>query len=604
MAVVPNYPELGLAPVPARDDAMAARMLGDPLTESEGLDLVGVFSTKDESAYVWDLVTDGITWETNAVSMLGVMSADVIASGARFHSIIAPEHASRRSEIVVSAQKAESHARGFAYRIQYLIRPGGPRSEAHLRLEDQGRIWYGEGGKPSHARGIVRVINERYLEEQRLLFRSDNDELTGQLNRIRLMDAISTAIDRSALTNQSCAFLIASVNNLAVVNETFGFDIGDEVIAVVGRKIKDKMRGGDVIGRFSSNKFGILIQDCGPGALRIASERFMKAVRDATVKTSASQISATISIGGVVIPSQANTVQQTLNFALHALERAKTKRFDCFMAYEPSPAAETNRRRSISIADEVLEAIDQDRMRLVLQPMVNAKTGFADLYECLLRMEKPDGRLISAGEFIPVAEQLGLARLIDRRTLELSVALLKKHPDLKLSLNVSGLTCSDHEWLVTLQRITGSRRDILNRMIIEITETAAIQDLDQSINFVDTLKDLGCRVAIDDFGAGYTSFKNLKLLNVDMVKIDGAFVKNVADDTSDQIFIKTMIELAQTFGLETVAEWVGDERSVKYLVDAGITYLQGFYYGLPIDAADYIAVSGNPTPVLPAPSAS
>ena len=442
-------------------------------------------------------------------------------------------------------------------------------------------------GKPERARGILRVINERYLEEQRLLFRSDSDELTGQLNRIRLTEAIAAVIDRSERHHQSSAFLICAVNNLAVINETFGFDIGDEVISAVGRKIKDRMRGGDIIGRFSSNKFGILIQDCGPGAIRVAAERFMKAVRDAHVKTSACQISATISVGGLIIPDQAQTVQQALNCALQALEKAKTKRFDCFMAYEAVPGAETSRRRNITIADDVIEAIDDHRMRLVLQPMVSAKTGKADIYECLLRMEKPDGSLISAGEFIPVAEQLGLSRLIDRRTLELSVGLLKAHPELVLSLNVSGLTCTDHEWLVTLQRVTGSRRDILTRMIIEITETAAIQDLDQSINFVDTLKELGCRVAIDDFGAGYTSFKNLKLLNVDMVKIDGAFVKNLADDTSDQIFIKTMIELAQTFGLETVAEWVGDERSVKHLTEAGITYLQGFYYGLPIDASDY-----------------
>ena len=272
---------------------------------------------------------------------------------------------------------------------------------------------------------------------------------------------------------------------------------------------------------------------------------------------------------------------------MQALDRAKSKRFDCFMAYEPSNTADNTRRKSIEVADEVIAALDDNRMRLVLQPMVGAKSGKADIYECLLRMERPDGAIVSAGEFIPIAEQLGLSRLIDRRTLELSVALLKRHKGLTLSVNVSGLTASDHEWLVALQRLTGERRDLTNRMIIEITETAALDDLDQSINFVDTLKEMGCRVAIDDFGAGYTSFKNLKLLNVDMVKIDGAFVKNLADDTSDQIFIKTMVELAQTFGMETVAEWVGDQRSVDMLKDMGITYLQGFFYGLPIDAEAY-----------------
>jgi diguanylate cyclase (GGDEF)-like protein len=563
-----------------------ARVRIDTLTETEGLDMVGVFSIMDESAYVWNLRSDRIDWEANATQMLGVGDDATISTGAAFQSLIAAEHATRRTEVLDAAAKAGASVRGFPYRIQYAIRPHGARSTVHLRLEDQGRVWFGTDGQPERARGIIRVINERYLEEQRILFRSDSDELTGQLNRIRLTEAITTNISRPGQAQPS-ALLIAAVNNLAVINETFGFDIGDEVISAIGHKIKDKLRGGDVVGRFSSNKFGILVQDCGPGAVRVAAERFMKAVRDAHVKTSACQISATISIGGVIIPDQATTVQQAFNFALQALERAKTKRFDCFMAFEPSPGAETSRRRNISIADEVIEALDDNRMRLVLQPMVNAKTNKADIYECLLRMEKLDGSLVSAGEFIPVAEQLGLSRLIDRRTLELSVALLKQHPELVLSVNVSGLTCTDHEWLVTLQRVTASRRDILSRMIIEITETAAIQDLDQSINFVDTLKELGCRVAIDDFGAGYTSFKNLKLLNVDMVKIDGAFVKNMADDTSDQIFIKTMIELAQTFGMETVAEWVGDERSVKHLTEAGITYLQGFFYGLPFDAADY-----------------
>lgn len=583
MAPVPNPPESRLAPGSGADAGAARRAAAGPLTETDGLDLVGVFSTAEEAAYVWDLTTDQISWEPNVLGMLGVNDVEAIGTGAAFQNLITAEHASRRSDLLAAAQRSQGSARALHYRVQYAVRPGGPRSDKVVRLEDQGRIWLSLEGVPERARGVVRVVSEKYLEEQRLLFRSDSDELTGQLNRIRLTEAIGNVIDRTERDGHSCAFVIAAVNNLAVINETFGFDVGDEVIAAVGRKIKEKMRGGDIIGRYSSNKFGILVQDCGPGALRIAAERFMKAVREATVQTSACKISATISMGGLIIPNQARTVPEALNFAMQALERAKSKRFDCFMAYEPSPAAESSRKRNIIIADEVIAAIDGHRMRLVLQPMVNAKTGSPDIYECLLRMEKHDGSLISAGEFIPVAEQLGLSRLIDRRTLELSVALLKKHPDLNLSLNVSGLTCTDHEWLVTLQRVTGSRSDILNRMIIEITETAAIQDLDQSINFVDTLKELGCRVAIDDFGAGYTSFKNLKLLNVDIVKIDGTFVKNVADDTSDQIFIKTMVELAKTFGMETVAEWVGDERSVKFLKDAGITYMQGFYFGLPID---------------------
>ena len=558
------------------------RVLGDPLTETEGLDLVGILSAIDETAYVWDIQSDRIEWESNACSILGVGCEQHIGTGAAFQNLISPEHVSRRTD-AFDASSSDDQVRGVAYRVQYKFMPGDRRSANPIWLEDHGRWWPGSDGKPQRARGVLRVINDRYWEEQRLLYRSDHDELTGQLNRIRLTEALNSVLTRASRTGQPCAFLMAAVNNLAVVNETFGFDIGDEIIASAAHKIKERLRGGDILGRYSSNKFGIVLHDCGPGAMRIAAERFMKTVRDHTIKTSACQLSATLSIGGVVLPDQADSVQGALNCALQALDRAKSKRFDCFMAYEPTTAAESNRRRSISVADDVIEALDQQRMRLVLQPMVGAKSDKPEIFECLLRMERADGSIVSAGEFIPIAEQLGLSRLIDRRTLELSMLILKRYPWIKLSLNVSSLTCSDHEWLVTLQRLSGGRPEITKRLTIEITETAAIHDLDQSVNFVDTLKEMGCRVAIDDFGAGYTSFKNLKLLNVDMVKIDGAFVKNIATDTSDQIFIKTMIDLANTFGMETVAEWVGDARSVELLKTAGITYLQGYYYGLPME---------------------
>lgn len=158
-----------------------------------------------------------------------------------------------------------------------------------------------------------------------------------------------------------------------------------------------------------------------------------------------------------------------------------------------SPARESARRRNITIADDVISALDENRMQLALQPIVSTRTREPALYECLLRMAKPDGRIVSAGEFMKGAEQLGLSRLIDRRTLELSIALAKLHPTVNLSLNVSSLTCSDHEWMVTLHRLTGGRRQITERLTIEIAETTAIDDIDQSIAFVDTLKELGWR---------------------------------------------------------------------------------------------------------------
>jgi EAL domain-containing protein (putative c-di-GMP-specific phosphodiesterase class I) len=298
-------------------------------------------------------------------------------------------------------------------------------------------------------------------------------------------------------------------------------------------------------------------------------------------------VQATVSIGGVVLLDHAYTVHQALSCALQALDKAKHNRLEGFLAYEPNTAVERLRERNVAIIDEVISALEAGRMRLALQPMISSRSGKAEIYECLLRMERPSGELVSAGEFIEVAEQLGLSRLIDKRTLEMAVELLKKHPDLTLSVNVSSLTANEPDWLATLRRLTAGDLTLTHRLIVEITETSVIIDMDLMKSFVDTLREMGCRIAIDDFGAGYTSFKNLKALKVDIVKIDGAFVRDLMANKADQAFIRTMVELARSFELETVAEWVGDEPSVQFLSQAGIDYLQGFHFGMPIAAEQF-----------------
>ena len=576
--------DLALGVTPTGDHTATGDVIDLPIV-AEAFDLVGIMSAVEETAYNWDLKSDKIEWEQNVDVVLGVPDPSVIKTGRGYQSLIAAEHLSRRDDAIANQDSGDAVS-GAPFRVQYRFTPGGQRSSETMWIEDHGRCWFDETGKPIRARGIIRVINDRYWEEQRLLNCNDHDELTGQLNRVRLNDALGAVIQRSARTQKSCALLIASVNNLAVLNSNFGFDVGDEVIAGVARTIKSKLRGGDTVGRYSSNKFGIILSDCGPGAMRIASERFISAVRANPIETSACPLSATISIGGVVLPAQADTANEALSCALQALDKAKQRRIDCFMPYEPSPTRDTARQRNIAIADEITSALDEHRMFLVWQPIISAETGKADLYECLLRMEKPDGTVVSAGEFIEVAEQLGLSRMVDRRTLELSVDLLRKHPDIKLALNVSALTTNDHDWLATLHKLTGGKRDLTSRLMIEITETVAIHDLDQTVAFVDTVKDLGCQVAIDDFGAGYTSFKNLKILNVDMVKIDGTFVKNLVEETSDQVFIRTMVDIAREFNMQTVAEWVGDQETADFLKKAGITYMQGFHYGMPFKPSE------------------
>jgi EAL domain-containing protein (putative c-di-GMP-specific phosphodiesterase class I) len=204
-------------------------------------------------------------------------------------------------------------------------------------------------------------------------------------------------------------------------------------------------------------------------------------------------------------------------------------------------------------------------------------------------MKRPDGSIACAAEFIQVAEQFGLAKLIDHRVLELAIELLRATPGIKLALNVSAATAGDPQWLASLEAFTGKDRTLSGRLTIEITETAAISDVAETAKFVSALKALGCRVALDDFGAGYSSFRNLRQLGVDMVKIDGSFIQNLCTQHEDELFVRTLVELATKFGVITVGEWVGDEATARLLEKAGVGYMQGYFFGKPELVKDAVA---------------
>jgi EAL domain-containing protein (putative c-di-GMP-specific phosphodiesterase class I) len=193
----------------------------------------------------------------------------------------------------------------------------------------------------------------------------------------------------------------------------------------------------------------------------------------------------------------------------------------------------------------------------------------------------------AAGDFIPAAEQLGLVRLVDRRALEMTVAALHAHPEVVLGVNVSGTTAGDPSWLKSFIDYVRANGAIAKRMIVELTETAALHHFEENAQFVSQLRELGCRVAIDDFGAGYTSFRNLQMLRVDMVKIDGAYVQGLATSHDNQIFVRTLVDLAKNFNLKTVAEWVSSEDEASLLESFGVDYFQGYHFGQPALAPDW-----------------
>ena len=588
-----EFPRL---PVERRDaepvvlDFENAPRLGDPLTidPNDPFPMSGVLNAVSETAYEWDLTTDAMRWSDNAADVLHRGEQGLPVSAAAFNLLLASEHASARHDLLARAKSVPMQdlakgaiLPGVPYRLHFRFLPNGRRGEQTLWIEDAG-FWYpGLDGKPQLARGVMRVVTERFQEEQRLLYLSNHDDLTGQLNRTCLISVLDTTIEASAETGQSCAVMLAAINNLAVINETFGFHVGDEVLTTVGSRLRRRMRAGDSIGRYSSNKFGLVLNSCDQESMAIAAKRFMDAIASEPIETSAGKVSATISIGGSVSPQFAKTSKDALVQSLEALDQARVSHHSTFSAYKPSERKNSERLRNLRIADEINSALRDNRMHLALQPVVNVDTGQPDFYECLLRMERSDGTIVPAGEFISVAEHLGLARQIDHRVLELAVTLLRKVPDLRLAMNVSGLTTDNRDWLKLMDSLLSATPEVANRLIVEITETAAINDLDECARFVDTLKEYGCVIALDDFGAGYTSFRNLRRLSVDIVKIDGSFVVNMLRSDDDVMFVKTLADLERHLGIQTVAEWVEDEATVTRLKDLQVDYLQGFIYGQP-----------------------
>jgi EAL domain-containing protein (putative c-di-GMP-specific phosphodiesterase class I) len=211
-------------------------------------------------------------------------------------------------------------------------------------------------------------------------------------------------------------------------------------------------------------------------------------------------------------------------------------------------------------------------------------------------MKQDDGELLLAPDIVPVAEKLGLIRLVDHRVLELVVTELAEQPDIQLSLNISPDTTMDPDWWASIESMMRAHPGVAERLIVEITETVAIQDLDDVRGFVTRLKNFGSRIAIDDFGAGHTSFRNLRKLGVDIVKIDGAFVQNIARSSDDRAFVQTLIDLARRLGIKTVAEWVQDEESGLMLRDWGCDYIQGRLIGLASSHRSWVVPSAATFP--------
>jgi diguanylate cyclase (GGDEF)-like protein len=546
-----------------------------------------------QAAFVWDIATDAIAWSDHAASVFGDIPPEAFASGAELAKLIEP-HRSIRTDALSPSPLARS-GDGAPYRIEYGVRAS--TSAPVLWIEESGAWFAGPDGKPARAQGIVRLNNERHARDEQLLKLSRYDPLTGELNRTHLIAALAETTEEVTRFRSTCAFMLIGIDHLARINDAFGFDVADAVIAEVAQRIRTRLRAGDVLGRFSGNKFGLILKNCTVDDMNVAAERFLAGIRDDVVPTKSGPVSVTASIGAVGIPRHARNTDEAINRAHETLDTAKRRRAGSFLLWRPNVERDAQRRVNIRVTDEIVTALNERRIVMAFEPVVEARSRDTAFYECLVRMRQGDGRMLLAPDIVPVAERLGLIRLVDHRVLELVVAELAASPNVQLSLNISPETTMDPDWWRTIESLMRASPGVGERLVVEITETVAIQDLDDIRGFVTRLKNFGSRIAIDDFGAGYTSFRNLRKLGVDIVKIDGAFVQNIARSADDRAFVQTLIDLARRLEIKTVAEWVQDEESAAMLRDWGCDYIQGRLIGL---ASPERPWSAGPARVLPA----
>jgi diguanylate cyclase (GGDEF)-like protein len=535
-----------------------------------------ILASLGQAVFVWDIATDAIAWSEQVAAVFADIPLGQLSTGNEFAKLIEPQR-TIRSDVLL--QSAPAHgADGTPYRIEYGVRTDS--AAPVLWIEETGCWFAGPDGRPLRVQGIVRVNNERHARDEHLLKLTQHDPLTGELNRTHLIATLAATIEEAQRFRLSCAFMLIGIDHLARINDAFGFDVADGVILEIAQRIRTRLRGGDVLGRFSGNKFGLILKNCSVDDMTVAAERLLAAVRDDVVPTRSGPVAVTVSIGAVSVPRHARSADEAINRAHETLDAAKRRRAGSFAAWRPNVERDAQRRVNIRVTDEIITALNERRIVTAFEPVVRTESRELAFHECLVRMEQDDGRVLLAPDIVPVAERLGLIRLVDHRVLELVVAELAASPDASLSINISPDTTMDPVWWAAIESLMHAHPGAAERLIVEITETIEIQDIDDLRGFVARLKNFGTRIAIDDFGAGYTSFRNLRKLGVDIVKIDGAFVQNLARSSDDRAFVQSLLDLAQRLKIKTVAEWVQDEESAALLQEWGCDYIQGRLIGL------------------------
>jgi diguanylate cyclase (GGDEF)-like protein len=524
-------------------------------------------------AYEWDLGGDLIRWHGPVATVLGASIAGRASSGRGFGAQVHPDD---RSDRLLALARHLDRGEGFDCVYRVSDGQGGYRW-----ISDRGTAERNLSGQVTRMAGVIRTVDTFKGEEAKLRRLAYRDDLTGLPNRRRLLLRLDRILRTMIAGGRGGGLLVIGIDQLGMVNNVFGYPSGDAALTEVGKRLRAGVGEGDEVARITGDRFAAVLISASVEETEQTVERLLQSLRSCPVETPGGDLRITVSAGWIAVPSQARSARDALAKAESAMVDAKRAGRDAANRYRDLHEQRRAQRIDLAVADLIERALLNSRVELAFQPVVDAGDHSVQHYEALLRIGDDFGGMLNAGAMISTAESMGLMRRLDLVVLDLAVGELARHPKVSLAVNVSAVNAGRGSWIDRAVELLIGKPAVAARLTVEITETLALVEPAETARFVDALHKLGAKVAIDDFGAGNTSFRGLRRLGVDMVKIDGSFVTGIATNPDNRLFVRALVGIARGFGLVTVAEFVETVEEAQILKDEGVGQLQGYLFGRP-----------------------
>ncbi len=428
----------------------------------------------------------------------------------------------------------------------------------------------------------TRALQKR---ERRLLHLANHDQLTGLPNRHRFVAELDAELTRCADGNARSALFFVDLDQFKYVNDTCGHAAGDHLLQLAAQQLRYAVRADDFVARFGGDEFVVLVRNVSRNEARAAATKVLELMRGLKHVEREQVFHLQCSIGIAMLHGHRISSHEAIAHADMACQAAKARGRNRVEIYSAAGKQSEQVSQDVLMMNRLRAALETDSLELVYQPLMHIKTGVVSHYETLLRLPTADG-VLSPQAFLPAAFRFGLMADIDRWVLKRVVRALAElrssQPELKLSTNLSGFAFEDDGLAAYLRALLKEHDVAGDRLVLEITEQLAVRFAASTDKQVAMLRELGCKLAIDDFGSGYSSFTYLKRLPVDYLKIDGSFIKSLTRDRVDQAMVRMIGEVARAADIETVAEYVNSAATVEMLAKYGIDYAQGYFIGKPM----------------------